>query len=169
MRKSTEFELDFVLLADRPAAIPTIARWYFDEWSKHIPGETLETTEASLANYLHRDRIPLMVLAIVSDQVAGVAQLKHREMDIYPEKEHWLGGVFVSPQHRGERVGYRLAERIAKMARDFDVLTLYLQTEKLNGGLYAQLGWKPCEQVTYRGREVLVMERRVGAKRFTLP
>lgn len=155
--------MEFAFLADRADAMPIVAEWYFDEWAHQIPGETLGTTEAALAKYLNRDRIPLIVLAIVSDQVAGAAQLKLREMDIYPEKEHWLGGVFVSPGHRGKRVGSGLAERIAEIANHFEVKTLHLQTEQLDGGFYARLGWQPYEQVMYRGREVLVMERRIGA------
>jgi hypothetical protein len=32
--------LDFVLLADLPEAIPTVARWYFDEWGDRSPSTT---------------------------------------------------------------------------------------------------------------------------------
>ena len=35
---------------------------------------------------------------------------------------------------------------------------LHLQTEQLDGGIYARLGWAPREQIEYRGIQVLVME-----------
>jgi len=43
------------------------------------------------------------------------------------------------------------------------VTVLYLQTVRLSGGLYARLGWEPCENVCYKGVDVLVMERRIRA------
>jgi GNAT superfamily N-acetyltransferase len=152
-------QIDFTLLADRPEALPIVARWYFDQWGRPGPWETLASTEESLANYLNRDRIPLMILAVENERVAGAAQLKLREMDIYPDKEHWLGGVFVAPEYRGRQIASRLAERIADVAGTLGVRRLHLQTLRFDGGLYAKLGWRPQERVTYKGREVLVMER----------
>lgn len=153
----------FVFLADRPEAVSTVSRWYFDEWASRVPGQTLAGTEEAVQRALNRDRIPLVVLAIENEEVVGAAELKFREMDIYPDRTHWLGGVFVAPEHRGKRIGSRLAERIAEIARSFEVETLYLQTERLDGGLYAHLGWHPCSYVHYKGLEVLVMQRQIRA------
>jgi GNAT superfamily N-acetyltransferase len=112
---------------------------------------------------LNREKIPLFVLAVEADEIVGVAELKYREMAIYPDKEHWIGGVFVPPAHRGKGIASRLANRIVEIAGSLGVKTLHLQTEKLNGGLYARLGWVATEQVNYRGLDVLVMEKRLGA------
>lgn len=51
---------------------------------------------------------------------------------------------------------------MVSIAVNLDVHNLYLQTERLNGGLYYRLGWKPVEQVNYRGLDVLVMENEIG-------
>jgi len=107
--------MEFVLLADRPRALATVAAWYLEQWGPLSPGETVASMSVKLQKYLNRDRIPLIVLAIEDDEVVGAAQLKLREMDIYPEKEHWLGGVFVSPRHRGRQIGSRLAGKIAEI------------------------------------------------------
>jgi predicted N-acetyltransferase YhbS len=80
-------------------------------------------------------------------------------MDIYPDREHWLGGVYVPTMYRDRRVGSRVVENVVERARLLNVSTLHLQTERLDGGMYGRLGWKEAERVTYRGREVLVMER----------
>jgi len=40
---------------------------------------------------------------------------------------------------------------------------LYLQTESLDGGLYARLGWKPVVESDTRGFPVLVMVRGLSA------
>ena len=68
-----------------------------------------------------------------------------------------------SPAHRGNGIASRIANRTAEIARSLGVKTLHVQTERLDGGLYARLGWAPFEQVNYRGLDVLVMERHLGA------
>ncbi|MDB2356031.1 hypothetical protein N9V89_02245 [Pseudoalteromonas sp.] len=42
------------------------------------------------------------------------------------------------------------------------LIYIHLQTEKLDGGLYKQLGWQPIEQVNNRGVEVLVMSKHIA-------
>ena len=104
--------------------------------------------------------IPFILVGWAEDDICAVAQLKFREMeDLFPEKEHWLGGVFVPESHRGQGYGSRIAEKITALAPAYGVSTLYLQTERLDGGIYSQLGWQPVERVDNGGLEVLVMER----------
>ncbi len=151
--------MKFLRLTEIPSAVATIAGWYFDHWGHYIPGETLAATEVRLRSYLNPEGMPLMVVALDGDDIVGAAQLKFREMDIYPEREHWLGGVFVRPTHRGKHLASQLVTKIADIAKAWQFPALFLQTERLDGGLYARLGWKACEQVTYKGNRVLVMVR----------
>ncbi len=150
--------MDFEYLADNKQAIPIIANWYFNEWGTVGNGTTLEKFTDSLHDYMHIDQIPLMLLGIEEGKFLGVVQLKYREMTIYPEKEHWLGGVYVSEKYRSNKIAERLITRLIDIAKKLDVKTLHLQTDKLDGGLYSRLGWQPIEQANYRGRDVLVME-----------
>jgi GNAT superfamily N-acetyltransferase len=154
--------MDFVFLADRPDAIPTIARWYFAQWGYRVPGSSVDRVRNRIENALNRDKPPLLVLTIEGDEILGVAELKIREMDIYPQREYWLGGVFVPPEHRGKKIASSVALKVTALAQSFGIGKLYLQTERLDGGLYARLGWKPLEQVNYKGFEVLVMEKQLG-------
>ncbi len=55
----------------------------------------------------------------------------------------------------------QMAERVISIVGSLGVGQLYLQTESLQGGLYHQLGWKPCEQVDYQGCKVLVMKQAI--------
>ena len=75
--------MEFVLLADRPDAIPTVARWYFDQWGRRVAGNSYEQTCERLKEKLNRDCLPLPVLVVDGDAVLGTAQLKIREMSIY--------------------------------------------------------------------------------------
>lgn len=153
--------MNFTYLADRPEAVTKIATWYFEQWGHRMAESSDEETSLRLQKYLNRDEIPLMVLAVDGDDILGVAQLKYHEMEMYPEKEHWLGGVFVAPAHRGKGVAALLVNKVIELARSFGVETLHLQTEQLDGGLYARLGWKSKEIVKYKDLDVLVMEKKL--------
>jgi len=156
-------QMHFKYLADHEEAIPIIARWYFSEWGHRTEETSAEELSLKLQKYLNRDKIPLILLAMERENIIGVAQLKFREMDIYPDKEHWIGGIFVPEKYRGNKVAARLISKVIEIAQAFDVNKLYLQTERLDGGLYPRLGWKPIEQVEYKGSDVLVMENHIGA------
>lgn len=119
---------------------------------------SVEEFSIYLQNYLNREKIPLILLAMNRETIIGAVQFKYREMDIYPDKEYWMGGVFVPKQYRKMKVATRLIEKIIAIAQSLDVRILHLQTEKLDGGLYSLLGWKPINQLEYKGSEVLVME-----------
>jgi GNAT superfamily N-acetyltransferase len=146
------------LLANHPEMLPILAKWYFDHWGHHRENHSIAKEIDRLQEYLNINNIPLIVIALEEGELMGAAQLKIREMSIYPEKEFWLGGVYVSKDHRGKRVAEKIIKKIISLAEDFGVTVLYLQTEKLDGGLYRRMGWKPIEQVKYRGLDVLVME-----------
>lgn len=152
------------LLADIPEAVPVLARWYFDEWGSHVEGNSLEATCERLHGKLNRDEAPLHIVAVEGDRPLGAAQWKIREMDLYPQREYWLGNVYVSAEARGQGVASCLAEAVAQKACSQGVQVLSLQTERLDGGLYARLGWKPVEQVHHHGHDVLVMERRLSGE-----
>ena len=155
----------FALLADCPEAIPKIAAWYFDQWGHLRPDTSLKDIESKLQGSLNHDELPLLILAIENVEIMGVVQLKHHEMDIYPDKEHWLGGVYVPVEHRGKGIASQLIRRALRIARTLGVPTLFLQTENLAGGLYAGLGWVPVARAKNRGLDVLVMEKTLDEKR----
>ncbi len=154
--------MNFELLADRPEAINVVAGWYYDEWGRANPNSSVARIAGNLARSMNRDRPPLVLLAVKNDNVVAAAELKYREMEIYPDKEHWLGGMFVLPALRGAGVASQLIERVVALAKGFGISTLYLQTERLDGGLYTRHGWQPLDTVNNKGTRVLVMQKPVG-------
>ena len=154
--------LEYSFLADRIDAIPLVTRWYVDQWGYREPGNRLENEIERLKEYANRDRIPFILLATHGEEIVAAAQLKFREMaEMFPHKEHWLGGVYVAAEHRGRGYASQLVRKVAELAPTYGVRTLHLQTEALDGGLYARLGWMPFTQVNSNGQEVLVMERQL--------
>lgn len=154
--------MEFEYLAKNKNFIPTVAKWYFDEWGHLSKINTLDKSIENVKTYLNKDKIPLMILAIENGEPTGVAQLKYQEMSIYPEKEHWLGGVYVPNSHRGKGIATQVVQKIIDKAKDMNVQTLFLQTENLTGGLYQKMGWIPIEQVYYDGVDVLVMRKNLN-------
>jgi len=154
--------MELGLLADNEGALPILAGWYFEEWGHLKKGNTLKKIIEKLQDFMNKDKIPLILLASEAGSVVGAAQLKYREMDIYPEKEHWLGGVYISKNYRGKRIAEKIIVELIPIAKQFGVNKLYLQTEYLCGGLYSRLGWQPIDKVNYHGVNVLVMEKEIG-------
>ena len=154
--------LSFAYLADRLEAVPQIARWWFDEWGHTRPGDSVEALASRVRGLLNRDQLPIQVVAILENRIAGVAVLKLHEMfDRYPEKDFWLGDVFVAPEFRGQGIGSALAMRIVEIAKSRGIGSLHLQTQNLTGGLYAKLGWEKIEQTHYKGYDALVMVKQL--------
>lgn len=151
--------MKLVLLADNDSVIPQIAKWYSDEWGYIGEGRSTQELQLKLKAYLNHDKLPLIILAQDGDELLGAAQLRFHEMDIYPKREHWLGGVYVASQHRGKGIANNLVSTIIDKAKELGVNSINLQTQDFTGGLYTRLGWQPVEQVTYHGIEVQVMEK----------
>jgi GNAT superfamily N-acetyltransferase len=154
--------LNFEFLVDRQDVIPIVAGWYFEEWGHKVPGNSIPQTIERISGKLNRDKVPLHILAVEDEKVLGVAQFKMHEMDIYPDKEFWLGSLFVSPAFRRQGVGSALANKIALTAKDLGVKDLYLQTEVLDGGFYRHIGWNLIENIVYKDVLVAVMARKLS-------
>ncbi|HRW49914.1 MAG TPA: GNAT family N-acetyltransferase, partial [Caldilinea sp.] len=139
-------------------ALPLVAGWLYTEWGRRDPGNSPEATAERLAAELSRDRLPIVVVAAYNGVVVGTAALKLHELrDRFPELRHWLGGVYVSADARGHGIAGALVRHVEKLAIDRGITVLHLQTERLDGGLYARLGFQPIEQIKHRGIDVMVM------------
>ena len=146
------------LLSKNKDFIPEIAKWYFEEWGHSDYVNSIEEEINKLSIFLNEDKLPLILTAIEGDILVGVTQLKFFEMDIYPELEHWLGGVYVAPDYRRRGIAKLIVEESKNVARKVGVQKLYLQTEYIDGGIYSQLGWKLVDKLIYNNVNVAVME-----------
>ena len=155
--------MDINLLHDKPDFIPQIAKWYSEEWGNldDCSGKNRRSTavlEIKLADYLNIDTVPLMLVATKNHSLIAAAQLRFQENSRYPAYSHWLGGVYVAEQERGNGTARILIEAILNKAKQLDIRQLYLQTEDLSGGLYKKMGWQAVEEVKYCGVHVLIMQ-----------
>ncbi|WP_323153185.1 GNAT family N-acetyltransferase [Stenotrophomonas maltophilia] len=145
------------LPADAPER-QQLAQWYHAEWGQDA-GLTVEQELQRLNPPQDAEGFPHLIAAFDDGQVVGAVQLKRREMQAFPQYEHWLGSVFVADSHRGRGLAGALVEQAAAQAVRMGVSDLYLQTEALDGGLYARLGWAPLQVADSCSYRVLVMVR----------
>jgi GNAT superfamily N-acetyltransferase len=147
-------------LADHPEAVISVAGWLIDEWWPEKTKQAAEELVSALQQRASRDRVPIDLVALIGDQVVGVATIKPHELrEQFPDFANWLGGVLVDPKQRGQGVAAALAEHAAVVARSLGISVLHLQTDRLDGGLYRELGWEPWKQVEHEGSQRLVMRR----------
>ncbi|MEM6794254.1 MAG: GNAT family N-acetyltransferase [Acidobacteriota bacterium] len=162
-RQRAESAVTLDLLVHHPAALPTVARWHFEEWASVDPEMSVERVRREkIEPLLNSEGTPFMIVALdAAGAPLGTAGVKLREMDRFPEREHWLSGVYVAGRSRGQGLGSLLIEDCLRRARLAGIETLHLQTEHLDGGLYRQHGFEPVETVDGGGYRALVMSRRL--------
>ena len=147
-------------LADHPDLIPTLARWRWEEWGHITPDRSMDEWIEGLVNQANRDRIPVTLVAFDDDQPAGMASLVYYDMDTREDLTPWLASVLVEPSFRDRGHGSALVTAIEEIAAALDVETLYLYTNSAQS-LYERLGWKEIEREPYRGREVVIMRKKL--------
>ena len=144
-------------LADHPDAIPTIARWHFDQWGRKSPTRNVASATARLRGHLRRDATPLTLVALQGGLVVGSAALVCQDMkDARPELSPWLADVFVDPARRRRGVASALVAALVAKARALGIETLHLYTPDQER-LYARHGFAVRERIDYRGERVALM------------
>ncbi|GMQ46432.1 GNAT family N-acetyltransferase [Vibrio sp. 10N] len=145
------------LLMDVPQHKSTVINWYFDAWGKRDPSNTLESYTQKLETFLQDGSIPAHLVICDGERPIATAHIRKHEIPSYVDYEMWLGGVYVDSDYRGQGVAKKVVNGVIKEAKARGIGSLYLQTEDLSGGLYAELGWKKLHQINNKGSEVIVM------------
>ena len=148
-------------LADRPDAIPLVARWLHDEWGRFRPGASVERSMASLEKQARRDGMPLALLAVDGDAVVGTASLVEHDMDTRRDLSPWLASVYVAAARRRRGVGTALVDAIVQESKRAGLENLFLFTDS-EEAWYGGLGWQWVEACVYQGRRVVIMTRRTA-------
>jgi len=145
-------------LADCHEAIPQVARWLFDEWGRFLPGASVERGIARLQERLHRDSIPLTLVATDAEAVLGTVSLVNCDMEARPDLSPWSASLYVESGRRRRGIGSALVEAAVRESKRLGINSLFLFTDT-SESLYAKHGWKRIESCVYRDREVVIMKR----------
>jgi GNAT superfamily N-acetyltransferase len=147
--------LRIAYLADHPEAIPTLARWFQEESPDYFAGWTAEELEQHFQPWLHRDRLPLGLVAFEQGEVVGCIVLREKALDREPAHSPGLGGLHVAERHRGRGIGSALVKAGMDAARALGYEVVYTGTGTA-GGILERLGWEPMESLTYHGYPVVL-------------
>ena len=140
--------------------MPAVARWLIDEWWPEKTEQAVQELVTALGQRASRSVVPIDLVAFIEQRVVGIATIKPHELqERFPDTHHWLGGIVVDPAARGRGVAAALTEHAVITARSLGIPTLHLQTEHLDGGLYARVGFRPWQQIEHDGSQRLLMRR----------
>jgi len=146
-------------LADHPEHIPTLSHWFYEQWSWFLPPESSAGTIATkFCTHLNHDAPPLALVALDGNELLGTASLRVHDMDIFTELSPWLGGVYVTPGHRGKGIGRRLVTAVERKARELGYRSIYLFTYD-RARFYQELDWRILTQLEYHGHPIVVMHK----------
>lgn len=145
-------------LADRPELAEQPIPSLLEHWTYVFPHQTAADRAARFRAHLNREELPIAWVAHEGDTALGTAALRETDLDGREELGPWLGGVFVSPPHRGRGIASALCRVVESKAHDRGVFRLYLFTHDQES-LYERLGWSLLEHTQWHGHRCSIMSK----------
>ena len=141
--------MKIALLADHTEVLAALAEWYRDEWEPYYgidgPGDAL----TDLKSRCNRNALPIGLVALVGDQVKGVAALDH---DPATNLTPSVVGLLVAAEYRGQGVATQLLESARNLAEGLGYGRVYVSTTILGGHLLKK-GWHVLGPVSFLNGE----------------
>ncbi|WP_367025857.1 GNAT family N-acetyltransferase [Methylococcus sp. ANG] len=147
-------------LADHKELIPTLARWFYEEWAYLHPERTYADVEHLITERAQTNKIPVALVAFEGNELLGTVCLKVHDMDTRLDLTPWLAGLYIAAPRRKQGIGATLVSAIEKKAHELGVKTLYLYTPE-SETFYARHGWHVKERTEYHGCPVTIMEKQI--------
>jgi predicted N-acetyltransferase YhbS len=139
-------------LADCSDTIPTLARWFREQWPDYFADWSQAEMEADFLEDASRDRLPIRLVAFESAELAGTIILREMGNEALAEFQPELGGLYVVGSHRGQGIGSELVRAGMKVARDQGFETVYATTTAA-AGILERLGWEFLKTAVYQNAE----------------
>jgi len=139
--------IDF--LADHLDTIPILAKWFRDQWPDYYADWSQTEMENDFLEDASRDRLPIRLVAVASNQLVGTIVLRENNPAIPPEFQPELGGLFVLASHRGHGIGTELVRVGMKLAHDQGYETVFATTVAA-AGILESLGWEFVKTVIHQ-------------------
>jgi GNAT superfamily N-acetyltransferase len=134
-----------------------IANTLHQSWGDLPPWSTADKIrERLLAGTGNTDFPRVLVAVSESGAFAATGSVKLFELPSCPAMVHWVGEIFVRPEHRGKGLGSRVTQALSEYAFARGVQQLYLYTPDQQS-LYARLGWAEISAETVNNEVVSIM------------
>lgn len=135
-------------LADHPDTIPTLAKWFRNQWPDYYADWSQADLERDFLEDTSRNTLPSRLVAFESGELAGTVILRDSNIEILPEFQPELGGLFVVESHRGHGVGTELVRACMKLAVNQGYETIYATTVNA-AGILERLGWEFVKMIEH--------------------
>ena len=140
-------------LADYLDTIPTLAKWFRDQWPDYHADMSQEQLEQDFLEDASHDRLPIRLIAFESNELAGTIILRKNGTEMLPEFQPELGGLYVVESHRGHGIATELVRAGMKVALDQGYETVYATTV-VAAGILKRLGWEFLKTFVHEGEEL---------------
>ena len=140
------------------AGLDVVAGWIHGQWAHLRPDRSPAQTRARVVERLGGALVPSLHVVEASGAPVATASLVRCDLTTRPELTPWVASVYVTPAFRGRGLATRLVEHLAGLAGRGGIRELYLHTPDRQS-LYARLGWRDVEVLSYRGETVTLMAR----------
>ena len=135
-------------LADYLDTIPTLAKWFRDQWPDYHADMSQAEMEKDFLEDASRDRLPIRLVAFESSDLAGTIILRENGNQTLPEFQPELGGLYVVESHRGHGIGTELVRAGMQLALDQGYETVFATTVAA-AGILERLGWEYIKTVIH--------------------
>ena len=139
-------------LADYSDTIPTLAKWFRDQWPDYFTDWSQAEMEQDFLEDASRERLPIRLVAFESGELAGTIILREMGNETWAEFQPELGGLYVVASQRGRGIGSELVRAGMKVAGDLGFERVYATTTGA-AGILERLGWEFVKTVVYQDGE----------------
>jgi RimJ/RimL family protein N-acetyltransferase len=136
-------------LADYLNTIPTLAKWFRDQWPDYYADMSQAEMEQDFLSDAFRHRLPARLVAFESNELVGTIVLREHGTETLPEFQPELGGLYVIESHRGHGIGTELVRAGMNLALDQGYETVYATTV-VAAGILERLGWEFIKTVIHQ-------------------
>ncbi len=136
-------------LADFLDTIPTLAKWFRNQWPDYHADMSQEEMEQDFLEDAFRDRLPIRLVAFESSKLAGTIVLRENGSEMLPEFQPEFGGLYVVESHRGLGIATELVRASKTVALEQGYKTVYATTV-VAAGILEHLGWEFIKTVVYQ-------------------
>jgi RimJ/RimL family protein N-acetyltransferase len=134
-------------LADYLDTIPTLTKWFRDQWPDYYADMSEEEMEQDFLEDASRDRIPIRLIAFEANELVGTIVLR-QQTEALPEFQPELGGLYVVESHRDHGIATELVRAGMQVALDQGYETVFATTV-VAAGILERLGWKFVKTVIH--------------------
>jgi GNAT superfamily N-acetyltransferase len=146
------------LLALHHDLLPTLARWFREEWPAWYGPGGPGDPEADLLAFATGNDLPIGVVALRDGKPCGVAALKAWSIPSHRHLRPWAAAGYVVPALRGQGIGALLLTALADQARALGYDRIYCSTGTAVS-LLQRLGWSQRETVDHDGQTLVIFEK----------